>query len=255
MILIAILFVAAVTQMKSKRPFSIILALALILVAFLLTFPAWQSDKKQVATLNQAVTPPGDRSLHSDNHALGASPASSSAGAAPADNAITRKPATSAARRSIPTDKKPVKDILASWESQPGWPEGPRLLLDVESAETRYVNLRPNEIGIMPTINTGANETLIATVHLPESTPGEHVYIELPHGGKLSGTTNMGQKIIISPERTITFEMTTDDQRGHCAVNIRTEGHTRTLPIWVGAPIIAATSASETEADQPINAE
>lgn len=249
--------------MKSKRQLSIILAVALLFVALLLMLPSWWGHQHQSSTKRDAGdAAPKNTALSSrnDDRKEAASPVKAAAPSAVATSDSSnppadRRPATSSSRRPIPTDKKPVKDILASWESQPGWPEGPRLLMDVESAETRYVNLRPNEIGIMPTINTGANETLSATVHLPESTPGEHVYIELPHGGKLTGTSYMGQKITISPERTITFEMITDDQRGHCAVNIRTEGHTRTLPIWVGAPIIAASSGSETEADQPIHAE
>lgn len=227
--------------MKSKRILYVFLAIALLLIAVFLTRPAWQGE----GTSSPNISGNGDAT--SPNKSIAANAQGSTAAATPSTPAVAAgnseesttpapKPNTSSSRRPIPTEKKPVKDILASWDAQPPWPEGPRLMVDVESADTRYVNLRPNEQGIMPRLNVGASETLQVKLSMPDSPPGETIFLELPNGGTFLDQELKGMTLAIGDKRTIDFSMNASALRGHCTIYIRQAGHTRTLPLWVGEP-------------------
>jgi hypothetical protein len=129
---------------------------------------------------------------------------------------------------------KTLVDPMASWNETPPWPEGPRLMADVETSATKYVNLRPNEMGVMPSLNVKPEEVLDISLSVPESSPGEPIYLELPNGGGFPGETSRGKSLPVSDKRTVSFSVSAASLRGHCTVHIRQGGHTRTLPLWVG---------------------
>lgn len=110
-------------------------------------------------------------------------------------------------------------------------------MVDVESSDTRYVNLRPNEQGIMPRLHVKALETLQVTLSMPESNPGETIFLELPNGGTFPDQELRGKTLLVGENKTINFTMSVSAMRGHCTISIRQAGHTRTLPLWVGAPL------------------
>ena len=132
--------------------------------------------------------------------------------------------------------RKQLIDPMASWEDLPPWPEGLRLYAEVESTEKRFVNLRPDDVGEMPRVEANAEETMDITVSIPEAEPGEKLYVELPNGGRFPDQEVVGRMVFLGPNRTVQFNIITDESRGHCNVKIIHRGQTRSLPIWVGAP-------------------
>lgn len=125
-------------------------------------------------------------------------------------------------------------DPMASWHESPPWPEGPHLLADVETSGKRYVNLRPNDKGLMPRLNVNSNEHLAISLSLPDSDPGSSIHVELPNGGRFPDEDVTGKLFVVSQKRTVSFMVSADGSRGFCTVNIRQAGHTRCLPLWVG---------------------
>ncbi len=134
-----------------------------------------------------------------------------------------------------------VIDPMASWDESPAWPEGPRLFAEVETSGKRYVNLRPNDIGLLPQLNVNPKEILKITLQMPEATGGERIHVELPNGGKFADQEETGKTLIVDQKRSIHFTMEADETMGNCTLHIRQAGHTRTLPLWIGEPPILAT--------------
>ena len=125
---------------------------------------------------------------------------------------------------------------MASWQETPPWPEGPRLMADVETSSTQYINLRPNGMGVMPRLNVEPGEVLQVNLSLPEASPGEPIYLELPNGGGFPGETSRGKTLAVNEQRGLSFAVSASALRGHCTIHIRQAGHTRTLRLWVGKP-------------------
>jgi len=145
--------------------------------------------------------------------------------------------ATRSARRDAVTGgRKPVVDPMASWSEVPAWPEGPRLFAEVETSRKRYVKLRPNDLGLMPRLDVDANEPLKISLTLPEGGAGDTIYVEIPNGGRFPDVDLMGQSLAVDGKGRVAFDFIADESRGHCTVHIRQNGHTRTLPLWVGEP-------------------
>lgn len=138
-----------------------------------------------------------------------------------------------------------VIDPMASWSEQPPWPEGPRLFAEVETRGKKYVNLRPNDVGLMPQINVAPREPLQITLQLPEATVGERIHVELPNGGKFSDQEATGRILTVGSNRSIYFQIEADETMGNCTVHIRQSGHTRTLPLWIGEPPVLASGDDE----------
>jgi hypothetical protein len=132
--------------------------------------------------------------------------------------------------------RKVTVDPMASWREIPAWPEGPRLFAEVETSGKRYVNLRPNDMGLLPQLNVEPEEPITVTLSLPESSPGDSIYLELPNGGGFPNETAMGKVLKVGKSRSITFDFRADESRGNCTLHIRQAGHTRTLPLWIGEP-------------------
>ncbi len=132
--------------------------------------------------------------------------------------------------------RKVTIDPMASWKDVPAWPEGPRLFAEVETSGKRYVNLRPNDMGLLPALNVEANEPMKITLSLPESDPGASIYLEIPNGGAFTDTSDPGKVLKVAANRTVSFDFIADETRGNCTVHIRQAGHTRTLPLWIGEP-------------------
>lgn len=234
--------------MKSKRAFSVFLILALVFLMIFLSPHKWMKGNQDDSAHNHpaastlprhpAAAHATDATDATDAHAATKrSPEEASDNAAETPQKLTTLPQTSSSRRIIPTAKKPIKDILASWEIQSPWPEGPRLMVDVESSDTRYVNLRPNEQGIMPRLYVKTQETLQVKLSMPDSHPGETIFLELPNGGTFPDQELRGKTLLVSDHKTINFTINASALRGHCTISIRQAGHTRTLPLWVGAPL------------------
>jgi hypothetical protein len=156
------------------------------------------------------------------------------------DHSAPDTPRTSTRPRR-PTDSKragriSVVDPMASWRETPPWPDGPKLVAEVESSSKRYINLRPNDMGIMPMLNVDLQETLSVRLSLPENQPGDAIYLELPNGGNFPGEELRGKTMVVSDARTLEFQMNAAAVRGNCTIYIRQAGHTRTLPLWIGEP-------------------
>lgn len=139
-------------------------------------------------------------------------------------------------REAVTGGRKPVVDPMASWSEVPAWPDGPRLFAEVETSRKRYVNLRPNDLGLMPRLDVDANEPLKISLTLPEGGAGDTIYVEIPNGGRFPGVDLMGQTLAVDGKGRVAFDFIADESRGHCTVHIRQNGHTRTLPLWVGEP-------------------
>ena len=150
----------------------------------------------------------------------------------------TRPTDTRASHRDTVTnskgERKKVIDPIASWAHPPAWPEGARLYAEVETSSRKYVNLRPDDIGEMPRILANAEERIELKISIPEGTPGEKIYVEIPNGGSFPDSDKFGRTFELSENRTLSIPYITDDARGNCTVVIRQGGHNRSLPIWVG---------------------
>ncbi len=131
-------------------------------------------------------------------------------------------------------ERKKVIDPIASWQNPPPWPEGGRLFAEVETASRKYVNLRPDDVGDLPRVLANAEERIELKVNIPEGTPGEKIYVEIPNGGSFPDSDQFGRTFDLPKNRTLSFPYVTDDARGYCTVVIRQGGHNRSLPIWVG---------------------
>jgi hypothetical protein len=130
--------------------------------------------------------------------------------------------------------RKILVDPMATWDSPPPWPEGPRLYAEVETSTRRYVNLRPDDVGELPRIQTSASERIELRIHFPDGLPGEKIFIEIPNGGSFPGLNSFGIVRLLPEDRRISIPYITDDDRGYCTIALRHRGHTRSLPIWVG---------------------
>lgn len=137
--------------------------------------------------------------------------------------------------------RKSVVDPMASWNEMPAWPEGPRIWVEVETTGKRYVNLRPNDGGVLPQLQVEAGEMLDIILRMPESSPGERIHIELPNGGRFADLDAIGRVFPVSARRDVRLRVEADDTRGNCTIFIRQAGHSRTLPLWVGEPVAVAT--------------
>jgi hypothetical protein len=96
------------------------------------------------------------------------------------------------------------------------------------------VNLRPDDVGVLPRVLADAEERIELRVNFPEGEPGEKIFVELPNGGAFADTKAMGRVFELPENLTLSFPYITDEARGHCNVKLRHRGHTRSLPIWVG---------------------
>jgi hypothetical protein len=152
---------------------------------------------------------------------------------------------TRSSDRSAPPDrsKLPTVDLLAAADETPPWPEGPRVLAEVATESKRFVNLRPNNVGIMPTINIGTEESAAIRLDFPDASPGDRIHVELADGGYFSGTEKSGQVFSLGETRKLEFTVNSDDRTGHLKLLLRQSGHTRVIPFWVGPPLPLAQSA------------
>lgn len=165
------------------------------------------------------------------------SPAAADSQIAPQENGNDTTLSRTAKNRTTMTAsgvRKQLIDPMASWSEQPAWPEGPRLFAEVETSGKRYVNLRPDDVGELPRIQTAAEEKINITISIPEGDPGEKIHVELPNGGSFPDNESKGRILVLSENRTLSFPYITDRVVGFCNVKLRHRGHTRSLTIWVG---------------------
>ena len=132
--------------------------------------------------------------------------------------------------------RKSVVDPMASWADLPPWPEGPRLYAEVETSSKRYINLRPDDFGVLPRISTNPGERLDIKITIPEAEAGEKIHVELPNGGVFTDSEVVGRIYDVLPGHSFSFAVFADDARGKCNVKLRHRGHTRSIALWVGEP-------------------
>ncbi len=212
----------------------------LLIIAALVLW--WPKQASRTASQNTAADTPTTAAGSRASSPASVTPTSQNATNAPAVKSAEPEGPTvtrSSLRETVVTAsgvRKALVDPMASWTELPPWPEGPQLYADVETPSTRYVNLRPDDIGEMPRINAEAGEKLELKVSIPTADAGEKIHIELPNGGSFTDTQAIGRVLNLSENRTLTFDFIADDSRGYCTVKFRHRGHTRSLPVWVGAP-------------------
>lgn len=88
----------------------------------------------------------------------------------------------------------------------------------------------------VPTLDVAANERLSVRLSFPEGTPGDRIFMELTDGGRFENTEDMGQVLEVGPDRTLSFVFFADGRGGNCGLTFRQAGHSRVIPLWVGAP-------------------
>jgi len=132
---------------------------------------------------------------------------------------------------------------MSSAAENPAWPSGPKVYAEIESSSTRFVNLRPNDAAMLPTLDVAANERLAVRLSFPEGTPGDRIFMELTDGGRFEDTEDMGQVLEVGPDRTLSFAFFADGRGGNCGLTFRQAGHSRVIPLWVGAPQPVADSS------------
>jgi hypothetical protein len=137
-----------------------------------------------------------------------------------------------------------VKDIMASSRENPAWPAGPKVYAEIETSGTRFVNLRPNDAAMLPTLDVAANERLAVRLSFPEGTPGDRIFMELTDGGHFEDTADMGQVLEVGADRTLSFVFFADGRGGNCGLTFRQAGHSRVIPLWVGEHLPMAESAA-----------
>jgi hypothetical protein len=206
----------------------------------LAVFYGWPGDKvRQVADneksqSKRSAASSGGRNERGADSSDSAAPSKPSLGSEEtAEARATRRREALANRSRTP---KSVVDLMASWSDQPPWPEGPRLYAEVETSSKKYINLRPDDYGVMPRIHTGPGELLEIKITFPESEPGEKIHVELPNGGSFSDSEVVGRIYDIEAGKSFSFSIFADDARGNCNVKMRHQGHTRSIPLWVGEP-------------------
>lgn len=183
------------------------------------------SQQREAAGENPAAAPGAGQAAASD------ASAGANKNAAPLSQAAQKRTIVTASGV-----RKELIDPMAGWEDLPPWPEGLRLYAQVETADKRYVNLRPDDVGELPRVEAEAEEMMEITVSIPEADPGEKLYVELPNGGRFPDQEAVGRMVFLGSNRTVPLKIITDESRGHCNVKIIHRGQTRSLPIWVGAP-------------------
>ena len=225
--------------MKPSRLAVLVILLIAAVVTWKVTRPTPPADPRTTAA-GEGETPRRDAppagSADSPSDANPREPKKPGEATASTDNqgpAVTK----STRRESVTSPdgvRRTISDPMASWQDLPPWPEGPRLFAEVDTGTRRYVNLRPDDVGVLPRIRAEAEEEIDLRVNFPEGEPGEKIFVELPNGGAFTDTDAKGRVFTLPENRTLSFAYLTDDTRGHCNVKLRHRGHTRSLPVWVG---------------------
>ncbi len=138
--------------------------------------------------------------------------------------------------------KLPVVDLMKSSSETPAWPDGPQMFAEVSSETKRFINLRPNNVGIMPTVNIGTEESVAIRLDFPEGAAGDRIFLELVDGGYFLNTDKPGQVLTLDQSKKLEVSISSDDRVGDCKLFMRQSGHTRVLPFWVGSPLPLAQS-------------
>ncbi len=139
-----------------------------------------------------------------------------------AESAIAGKPATTI-------------DHAARAEETTPWPAGPHLYAEILTGTQRHINVRPNNIGLMPRIPVEPGDPIIMKLNAPNGSPGDVLYVELADGGSFpEGPEQKGKKVTLGENLTAELPFTADLRHGHCTVIVRQAGHSRTIPFWVG---------------------
>lgn len=136
-------------------------------------------------------------------------------------------------------------DLAYPASEMPAWPAGPKLHAGVSTATKRYFNLRPDTLGSLPEIFVAPEEPVTVDLQFPENSPGDRIYVEFADGGRFSEDPNPGRVFTLGAERTLSIPIIADPRRGNFDVLIRQSGHTRTLPLWVGAPLELASDDAQ----------
>ena len=234
-----------------KRPIAIAAVLCLLLLAGVLVFlKSTTSTQSADSTSSDKLgggTPSGDLTQNppsGDQAEKPGSPAPSRL-----DNTATDTPRTKLRDRSAPLDrsKLPITDVSKNIIEQSAWPDGPRLFAEFSTESKKFTNLRPNSIGVMPRIQVTAGESLELKLEAPGSAENDILYVELTDGGTFTDTPDLrGRRISLGANLTAEIPLTADLRDGYFNIVIRQAGHSRTLPVWVGAlPEIAADGAGQ----------
>lgn len=167
--------------------------------------------------------------------------------ASPSKDKVTEGPnKTKRADRSAPIDRSKlhVVDMEKSAQEIPQWPDGPKVYAEVATESKRLINLRPNSVGIMPTVNIGTEESVALKLSFPENEPGDRIYIELTDGGFFTDCDKPGRVLTLNKSRTLEVPFSSDTRVGEMKLVFRQSGHSRTLPLWVGPlPELASDSS------------
>ena len=182
------------------------------------------------------INPTGDKK-HLSREPSPRSTSATSPGPVSSESPGSVTPGSATVAQNLAPGKKNTVDPTSTWSETPAWPEGPKLYAEVETASTRYINLRPNDMGLMPQIRVEPGEALHVTLRLPEAEVGDKVYLEIPNGGKFPGESAVGKVLPVAKDQSVSFDYTADRSRGNCTIHIRQKGRTRTLPLWVGEPV------------------
>ncbi len=102
--------------------------------------------------------------------------------------------------------------------------------------------MRPNNRGIMPTVELATNESVLIKLQFPENRPGDRIHVELVDGGYFTDSEKPGRILTLAENRTAEVTISSDDRPGHLKLYVRQSGHTRVLPFWTGPRLPLATN-------------
>ncbi len=130
-----------------------------------------------------------------------------------ANEAPARTKRTDRAKPDFSIANKTTVDMSPPAEEETPWPAGPRLYAEAISANKRFLNIRPNNLGMMPRLRVGPREAMQVTLTLPENTVGDRIHVELSDGGAFLDTEAIGRVYTLGKDRRISIPIETSQYR------------------------------------------
>jgi hypothetical protein len=101
---------------------------------------------------------------------------------------------------------------------------------------SKTIELLPNAEGQFPPLYVGPQTKTPVTAYFPESSPGDHIFLQMLDGGKINDRL-YAKEAVLDQQRLLTFDFTTSSNPGRFRVLMRKGGEIKTVDFWVGPDI------------------